>query len=90
MAGMRVATGLNGSVVGGLYGGYAGASVPGASTVPEGPATITRQAYGVPSVTETGRAWPGMHAAAISTGALGLLWLIWWLLPRLRKGGSTR
>lgn len=86
MAGMKMATGLSGSVVGGLYGGYNGASVPAASTVPEGPATITQQAFGVPSASSTGGK-VGLTAAGIGTGALVLLFFIWWALPRL--GGTV-
>lgn len=81
MAGLNMATGLNGSVVGGLYGGYGGASVPAASTVPEGPRTITQQAFGVPSATSPSGSL-GLKAAGISTGALILLAVIWWMLPR--------
>jgi len=80
MAGMKLGTGVSGSVVGGLYGGYGSASVPAASGVPEGPGTITQQAFGVPSA----GAGPavGLHAAGISTIALVLLGFIWWALPR--------
>lgn len=81
MAGLRMATGLNGSVVGGLYGGYPAASVPPATTVPEGPATITQQAWGVPPA-GGGYGGIGHRAAAISTAALVLLGIIWWALPR--------
>lgn len=81
MAGMRMATGLNGSVVGGLYGGYGGASVPAASGIPEGPATITQQAFGVPSAS-SGRSGVGLSAAGIGTAALVVLAFIWWALPR--------
>lgn len=80
MAGLKLGTGLTASAVGNLYGGYNGASVPPASTVPEGPATITQQAWGVPPA--TGEAPRGLHAAAIGTGALILLAIIWWTLPR--------
>lgn len=82
MAGLKLGTGFTGSAVGNLYGGYNGASVPPASTVPEGPVTITQQGFGVPPATG---ATPsrGLHAAAISTGALILLAFIWWTLPRL-------
>jgi hypothetical protein len=80
MAGMKLGTGVTGSVVGNLYGGYGGAAVPQASGVPEGPGTITQQAWGVPSPSSGSRI--GLHAAAISTGALVLLGLIWWALPR--------
>lgn len=80
MAGMKLGTGVSGSVVGGLYGGYGGASVPAASAVPEGPRTITQQAFGVPPA--GGRSKLGLHAAAIGTAALGLLAFIWWALPR--------
>jgi hypothetical protein len=82
MAGLKMATGFNGagSVVGGLYSGYGGAAVPAASTVPEGPVTITQQAFGVPPAGMTRSC--GLQAAGISTGALALLILIWWALPR--------
>lgn len=82
MAGLSMSTGLNGSVVGGLYGGYGGASVPAASTVPEGPRTITQQAFGVPSASSGTGGNVGLRAAGVSTGALILLALIWWALPR--------
>lgn len=81
MAGLNLGTGIRGSAVGSLYGGYSGAAVPPASTVPEGPATITQQAWGVPPATGAG-ANHGLHAAAIGTGALILLAFIWWTLPR--------
>jgi hypothetical protein len=80
MAGMKLGTGVTGSVVGNLYGGYGGAAVPGVSTVPEGPATITQQAWGVPSASSGSRI--GLHAAGISTAALIVLGFIWWALPR--------
>ena len=80
MAGINLSTGLRGSAVGSLYGGYNGASVPAASTVPEGPNTITQQAWGVPPA--GGESPRGLHAAAIGTGALVLLVIIWWTLPR--------
>lgn len=80
MAGMKMATGLSGSVVGGLYGGYNGASVPAASGIPEGPVTITQQAWGVPPAGNGSRL--GLTAAAIGTGALAVLVFIWWALPR--------
>lgn len=79
MSGMKLGTGVSGSVVGGLYGGYGSAAVPGVSTVPEGPGTITQQAWGVPSA---GSSRIGLHAAAISTAALVVLGFIWWALPR--------
>jgi hypothetical protein len=77
---MKLGTGVTGSVVGNLYGGYGGAAVPGVSTVPEGPGTITQQAWGVPSPSSGSRA--GLHAAGISTAALVVLGFIWWALPR--------
>jgi hypothetical protein len=80
MAGMRLGTQLDGSVVGGLYGGYGGAAVPAASGIPEGPVTITQQAFGVPSASGGSRV--GLTAAAIGTGALIILAFIWWALPR--------
>ena len=80
MAGMKLGTGVTGSVVGGLYGGYGGASVPAASAVPEGPSTITQQAFGVPSAGRGSRV--GLSAAGIGTAALAVLVFIWWALPR--------
>lgn len=80
MAGLKLGTGVTGSVVGDLYGGYGPASTPAASGIPEGPATITQQAWGVPGVTH--RSNVGLHAHALSTLALGLLVFIWWALPR--------
>jgi hypothetical protein len=80
MSGMKLGTGVTGSVVGNLYGGYGGAAVPGVSTVPEGPNTITQQAWGVPS--PSSGSMLGLQAAGISTGALILLVFIWWALPR--------
>jgi hypothetical protein len=80
MAGLQLGTGFRGSAVGNLYGGYGSASVPAASTVPEGPSTITQQAFGVPPA--GGDRPRGLHAAAIGTGAIVLLFVLWWTLPR--------
>lgn len=80
MAGLNLGTGVTGSVVGNLYGGYGSASVPAASGIPEGPGTITQQAWGVPGAASGPRV--GLHAGALSTLALGLLVFIWWALPR--------
>jgi hypothetical protein len=80
MAGMKVATGLTGSVVGNLYGGYGGAAVPSASGIPEGPQTITQQAWGVPSAGSGSR--QGLWASWIGTAALVALFALWWALPR--------
>jgi hypothetical protein len=80
MSGMKLGTGVTGSVVGNLYGGYGGASVPAASGIPEGPNTITQQAWGVPGPGSGSTI--GIKAAGISTGALVLLVFIWWALPR--------
>lgn len=81
MAGLKLGTGVGGSVVGNLYGGYGtGSAVPAPAGIPEGPRTITEQAYGVPSATSGTRV--GLHAAGIGTIALGLLAFIWWALPR--------
>jgi hypothetical protein len=80
MAGLKLGTGVSGSVVGNLYGGYGGAAVPAASGIPEGPGTITQQAWGVPSA--SGGSNIGLHAAGISTLALVALVFIWWALPR--------
>ncbi|SRR5712691_9377768 len=80
--GVKLGTGFSGSAVGNLYGGYTGASVPAASSVPEGPSTITQQAFGVPPA--GAEAPRGLHAAAIGTIALILLGLMWWTLPRLQ------
>ena len=80
MAGLSLSSGLGGSVFAGGYPGYANASVPAATTVPEGPSTITQQAYGVPGV--GGGAKKGLTAAGIGTAAVVALLFIWWSLPR--------
>jgi hypothetical protein len=80
MSGMKLGTGVSGSVVGNLYGGYGSAAVPGVSGIPEGPGTITQQAWGVPSAGSGSMI--GLHAAGISTLALVMLGFIWWALPR--------
>jgi hypothetical protein len=80
VAGLQLGSGLQGSVFAGGYPGYASASTPYATTVPEGPSTITQQAYGVPGVSGGGS--KGITAAAISSAALALLIFIWWSLPR--------
>jgi hypothetical protein len=77
MPGLSLDTGLTGSV---FANGYPGAAVPGKSTVPEGPSTITQAAYGVPGAGGGGR--KGLTAAAIGTAALAALAFIWWSLPR--------
>lgn len=89
MAGAFLQTGLNGAAGVGLGGsvfqngwpGFAAASTPGASTVPEGPATITQQAFGVPSAGDAGSR-KGLCVAGLGTGALVLLAFIWWALPK--------
>ena len=77
MSGMSLGTGFTGSV---FAGGYPGAAVPAASTVPEGPMTITQAAYGVTGV--GGPRKLGLTAAAIGTAAIGILVFMWWSLPR--------
>lgn len=73
--------GLGGSVIGGLYGSsYPAAAVPAASGIPEGPSTITQQAFGVPG-SGAGQG-PGVKAAGIGTFALAALAFIWWSLPK--------
>jgi hypothetical protein len=76
---LGVGLGLGGSV---FAQGYpsTGAFVPAASTVPEGPATITQRAFGVPSAGAGGS--KGLTCAGIGTAALALLAFIWWTLPR--------
>lgn len=80
MAGLNLSTGLSGSVFANGYPGYNGASVPAASTVAEGPSTITQMAYGVPTADSGGR--KGLTAAAIGTAAVFTLIFLWWSLPR--------
>ena len=80
MAGLQLGSGIQGSVFGGGWPGYTGGSaVPTATTVPEGPSTITQAAYGVPG---TGTRGKGLSAAAIGTAAVAALVFIWWSLPR--------
>jgi hypothetical protein len=72
--------GINGSV---FANGWPGAAMtPGASTVPEGPSTITQQAFGVPGPGSGGGRRRGLTAAGIGTLALAALVFIWWSLPR--------
>lgn len=80
MAGMRLGSGIQASVFESGYPGYGAAAVPMASTVPEGPGTITQQAYGVPGVGRSGQ--KGGLAAAIGTAAVFALVFLWWSLPR--------
>jgi hypothetical protein len=82
MPGLQLGSGLGvgGSVFAGGYPGYGAAAVPAATTVPEGPATITQQAFGVPSAGSGSR--KGLSAAFIGTLALIGLAFIWWSLPR--------
>jgi hypothetical protein len=76
---MQLGAGLGGSVFSNGYPGLA--MVPGPSTVPEGPATITQQAFGVPGPgSDPGR--KGLTLAGIGTLALAGLAFIWWALPR--------
>ncbi len=78
MPGLQLGTGLSGSVFANGWPG--GAAVPAASTVPEGPVTITQQAFGVPSPSSGSR--KGLFGAGIGTFALIALAFIWWSLPR--------
>lgn len=80
MAGLSLNTGLTGSVFSNGYPGYNSAAVPAATTVPEGPSTITQMAYGVPGTGAGGR--KGLTAAALGTLALVALGFLWWSLPR--------
>lgn len=76
---MQLGAGIGGSAFANGYPGYA--LTPGASTVPEGPATITQQAFGVPGPGDApGR--KGLTLAGIGTAALVGLAFIWWALPR--------
>lgn len=82
MAGLSLSSGIgiNGSVVPGMFGGYPNAAVPVATTVPEGPMSITQQAYGVPGVGAGGK--KGLTIAGLGTFALAALAFLWWSLPR--------
>ena len=80
MPGLQLGSGITGSVFAGGYPGYGSAAVPGASTVPEGPVTITQQAFGVGSPSSGSR--KGLSAAFIGTLALIGLAFLWWSLPR--------
>jgi len=79
MAG-QFGAGLGGSVFAG--GGYPSSPfVPGASTVPEGPSSITQRAFGVPSGIDDGGS-KGLTVAGLGTLALAVLAFIWWSLPK--------
>jgi hypothetical protein len=82
MAGLFLGSnaGITASAVPNMFNGYGGAAVPAASTVPEGPSTITQQAFGVPGVGPGGK--KGLTIAGLGTFALVALAFIWWSLPR--------
>lgn len=72
--------GIGGSAFANGWPGFPNASTPGASTVPEGPATISQQAFGVPSA--GGDSSKGLAIAGAGTAALAILAFIWWSLPK--------
>ena len=73
--------GIGGSVFSNGWPGFRSASVPAATAAPEGPGTITQSAFGAPSV-GGGAPNVGARAAIISTVALVLLGVFWWVLPK--------
>ena len=82
---MNFGTGINGSVVGGLYGGQGSpgsagqAGRPAASSSPTGRPSLMAAAWGTDTAGQTNSP---LVAAAVSAGAwLGLAY-IWWVLPR--------
>lgn len=83
MASFQAETGLNGSVVGGLFGSGGGqtAVAPPRTFVPEGPTTVSGAAYG--SAGGGGSSMqPGTHALIAGIVSFALLWGIWLTLPR--------
>lgn len=82
MSGLNLSTGLSGSVVGGLYGpgGGASAGMPTRTAVPEGPTTVAAAAYGGGGA--DGGTNAGMHTCLIGALAIGVLFFMWWTLPR--------
>lgn len=81
MAGLNLQTGLTGSVVGGMYNGSS-AAAPTRTAVPEGPTTVAQAAYGMGAGPAGGGGTAGLHTIIIGGLALGLLFFMWWGLPR--------
>lgn len=81
MAGLSLNAGLGTSVF--ANGGYPGAATPAAAgATPQGPTSIGQKAFGVVTGNE-GSYRTGLFAAVGGgTIALGLLFFIWWSLPR--------
>ena len=80
MSGAQFGTGLNASVVGGLYSGATAPPTPSPHAYPEGNTTVTQAAYGVDS--SDGVTSAGLHCAWAGALAFGLLVFMWWSLPR--------
>lgn len=81
MAGLNLQTGLTGSVVGGMYNGTTAAG-PTRTAVPEGPTTVAQAAYGAGAGPAGGGGSSAAHALIVGGLALGLLFFMWWGLPR--------
>ena len=73
--------GIGGSVFSNGWPGFRSASVPAATMQPEGPQTIAQSAFGAPGGPGT-EPNVGSRAALISTAALVLLAVFWWILPK--------
>lgn len=80
MASFQAETGLNGSVVGSLFGPRGGsATAPPRTYIPEGPATVGQAAYGGGGGYSSSC---GTHALIGGLVAVALLVGIWVTLPR--------
>lgn len=81
MAGLQLNTGLGASVF--ANGGYPGAATPAAANPsPQGPTSIGQKAFGVVTGDEGSHKLGFLSAVGGGTLALGLLFFIWWSLPR--------
>jgi len=79
---LQTSAGINGSVIGGLYGG-GGAGIPAAAGVSAaGPRTIGQQGFGIVGGDTSGSNVPFYAAIGGGAFALGALIFIWYSLPR--------
>jgi hypothetical protein len=81
MAGLSLQSGLGASVF--ANGGYPGAATPAsAGASPQGPTTIGAKAFGIVTGGESMHRTGFYAATGGGALALGLLFFIWWSLPR--------
>lgn len=80
MAGMSLDMGLGGSA---FANGYPFAATPAAANAsPQGPTSIGQKAFGIVTGSPSGPRTSFFACISSGTVALGLLFYIWWSLPR--------